>query len=166
MSLTLVSLCSSDLLFFVRWAGWGDTWLLPAKGPSPLRAPFPGCSGGSAPFDSHSTTFREQDFGTGIVLHETLLCWYLQWLKFLGAYGVPLLVGAAVCTLWSCFGVMDGVGGEAGWWLCKCSVRKPGWGNFFIPRGDLYGYICSRLLGKNAVVALGTDRDTQASFIY
>lgn len=116
----------------------GDAWLFPAEGHSPLHAPFPGCSGGSAPFVPPSTHFREQDLGTGIVLYETVPCWYLQWPDVgFGSLGVPILTGAAVLhpleLRWG-----DGWGGRRGRAVApqgQCPETRLG--EYFIPRGDL-----------------------------
>lgn len=132
LSLVLLFLCSSDLLSSLRQQALGGCGFYPL--PSPLRALFPGCSGLGAPLVSSSADFGEQDFGTGIVLHETICVGVCSGQKWgLGACGVTLLAGAAVHTVWSCFGMTDGVGGVAGPLIHKGRVRKPGCGHVLFP---------------------------------
>lgn len=134
-------------------------WLLPAEGPSPLHAFFPGCSGGIAPFVPPSTSFREQDFGMGIVLYETVLCWYLQLpdMEFGSLGGSPPCGCCCVHPLELLRG--DGWGGKRGRVVAPQGPRQETrQGEYFIPRGDLYGYICSHLQTETSKLYLYTGR--------
>lgn len=72
VSLMLPFLCSSDLLFFLKWAGWCRDEAFACCLLSVLHSRS---SGGSTPLLSSPTNFQEQGFGKGLPrrIHSVLL---------------------------------------------------------------------------------------------
>lgn len=99
VSLVLLCLCSLSGGQAEGTCGFSQLKALPHSVFSSLAAQLE-----VLPLISSSTTFREEDFGMGIVLYETRQCWCLQWLKVWEPVGSPCLW----VLLW------DGMGGRRG----------------------------------------------------